>query len=232
MKRFDNEIAALEKRIFDMAEMAKKMVTLATTSVKDREVDISQEVAELEKSVNQMQTDIDQEAIRMLTVFGPVASNLRYLLVCTHMTAKLERMGDQVVNVCESLRMMTSDPATHPVLDSLHRMADLVDQMVVDALEAYFSRDAKSAAATRARDDLVDALNDQIAKELLTDEVLRDVLSGAENIADAVAQILLARQLERIADQATNICKEVIYMVRGDDVRHKRAVGGAAEANA
>ena len=76
-----------------------------------------------------------------------------------------------------------------------------------------------------------DALNDQIAKELLTDEVLRQVLSGAENIADAVAQILLARQLERIADQATNICKEVIYMVRGDDVRHKRLKIDNAEAN-
>jgi phosphate transport system protein len=131
-------------------------------------------------------------------------------------------MGDQVVNVCESLRMMTSEPATHPVLPNLRRMAEMVSQMVDDALDAYFNRDAHQAQTVRTHDDLVDALNDQIAKELLTDEVLRDVLSGAENIADAVAQILLARQLERIADQATNICKEVIYMVRGDDVRHIR----------
>ncbi|MFV1968024.1 MAG: phosphate signaling complex protein PhoU [Pirellulaceae bacterium] len=225
MKKFDSEIAAVEKRIVEMSKVAKNMVTLAVGAVKERTRDVSQEVAELEKQINQMQTEIDQDAIRMLTVFGPVASNLRYLLVCTHITAKLERMGDQVVNVCDSLRMMTSDPATHPVLESLRRMADLVDQMVVDALQAYYRRDPKSAATTRTRDDVVDALNDQIVKELLTDEVLRDVLSGAENIADAVAQILLARQLERIADQATNICKEVIYMVRGDDVRHKKREG-------
>jgi len=231
MKKFDSEIAAVEKRIVEMSELAKKMVSLATAAVKDRTRDVSDEVAVLEKRINQMQTDIDQDAIRMLTVFGPVASNLRYLLVCTHITSKLERMGDQVVNVCESLRMMTSDPMRQPVLESLTRMADLVDQMVSDSLQAYFSRDAKSAAKTRARDDLVDALNDQIAKELLTDEVLRNVLSGAENIANAVAQILLARQLERIADQATNICKEVIYMVRGDDVRHKREAIDTADIN-
>jgi phosphate transport system protein len=137
-------------------------------------------------------------------------------------TAKLERMGDQVVNVCESLRMMTADPAELSTLPSLQRMADLVTQMVDDALDAYFSRNARKAQATRTHDEFVDALNDQIIKELLTDEVLQDVLSGAQNIADAVAQVLLARQLERIADQATNICKEVIYMVKGDDVRHVR----------
>jgi phosphate transport system protein len=76
---------------------------------------------------------------------------------------------------------------------------------------------------------MVDALNDQIIKELLTDDVLRNVLAGVENIADAIAQVLLARHLERMADQATNICKEVIYMVRGDYVRHLRIRSPADE---
>jgi phosphate transport system protein len=219
MKKFDNEIATVEKHLVEMSELTKKMVNLATGAVRDRSLDVKEEVLELEGRVNQFQTEIDQHAVRLLTVFGPVATNLRYLLVCTHVTAKLERMGDQVVNVCESLQMMTKD---HPVLDSLCDMADLVDEMVADSMEAYFQRDPQAAAATRARDDVVDALNDQIARELLTDEVLHKVLDGSENMADAVAQILLARQLERIADQATNVCKEVIYMVRGDDVRHKR----------
>jgi len=93
---------------------------------------------------------------------------------------------------------------------------------VDDALDAYFSRNAEKAAAVRVRDDLVDAMNDQVMADLLTDEVLREVLSGAKDIGDAVAQILVARYLERVADQAKNICKEVIYLVRGDDVRHKR----------
>jgi phosphate transport system protein len=231
MKKFDGELADLEKRLLEMAELAKSMVSLATDSVKDRAKDVWQEVAVMEKRLDQMQTEIDQEAVRMLTVYGPVATNLRYLLVGTHVTAKLERIGDQVVNICESLRMMTTDPDTHPTLPSLRRMADLVRTVVDEALDAYFTKDPVMAQATRAHDDLIDAMNDQIVKELLTDDVLRDVLSGAQNIADAVAQVLLARHLERIADQATNICKEVIYMVRGDDVRHIRRPQLEAETN-
>jgi phosphate transport system protein len=158
----------------------------------------------------------------MLTVYGPVAKDLRFVLVSTHMTSQLERMGDQVVNVIQSLQMMRSDAATHPLLPNLEKMADLVCELVDDALDAYFSQNSEKAVLTRQRDDVVDAMNDQVMKELLTDDVLRQVLSGASDIADAVAQILIARYLERIADQAKNVCKEVIYMVKGDDVRHKR----------
>jgi phosphate transport system protein len=230
MKKFESEMAALEKRLAEMAEVTRKMVALATDAVKDRTCDVSAEVADLERRVNQMQTDIDQESVRMLTVYGPVASDLRYLLACTHVTSQLERIGDQVVNICESLRMMTSDPATHPTLPNLQRMADLVAQLVEDALSSYFTRDTNQAEITRAHDDMVDALNDQIVKEVLTDEVLRRILSGVENIADAVAHVLLARHLERMADQATNICKQVVYLVSGDDVRHRRQKLAEAES--
>lgn len=222
MKKFDNELTAIQKELSDMADLARAMVYLTAAAVKDRSRDVQAEIYDEEDRLNKMQTRIDREAIRMLTVYGPVAKDLRFVLVCTHVTSQLERMGDQVVNVIQSLQMMRSDPAAHPLLPNLGNMADLVCEMVDDALDAYFSRNSDKAVLTRQRDDVVDAMNDQVMKELLTDEVLRDVLSGATDIADAVAQILIARCLERIADQATNICKEVIYMVKGDDVRHKR----------
>lgn len=222
MKKFDNELAAIQKQLGEMADLARSMVYLTAAAVKDRTRDVQAEVYASEGRLNKMQTHIDHEAIRMLTVYGPVAKDLRFVLVCTHMTSQLERMGDQVVNVVQSLQMMHSEPATHPLLPNLERMADLVCEMVDDALDAYFSQNSEKAVITRQRDDVVDAMNDQVMKELLTDDVLRQILSGASDIADAVAQILIARYLERIADQATNVCKEVIYMVKGDDVRHKR----------
>lgn len=228
MKKFDNELAAIQKELRDMADLARSMVYLSAAAIKDRTRDLQEQVYDAEGRLNKMQTQIDREAIRMLTVYGPVAKDLRFVLVCTHVTAQLERTGDQVVNVIQSLQMMRSDPAAHPLLDNLVKMADLVCEMVDDSLEAYFSQDSEKAVTTRQRDDVVDAMNDQVMKELLTDEVLRDVLSGATDIADAVAQILIARCLERIADQATNVCKEVIYMVKGDDVRHKRPKPWAA----
>ncbi len=222
MKKFDNELAAIQKELSEMADLARSMVYLTAAAVKDRTRDVLTEIYACEGRLNKMQTQIDHEAIRMLTVYGPVAKDLRFVLVSTHMTSQLERMGDQVVNVIQSLQMMRSDPATHPLLPNLEKMADLVCEMVDDALDAYFSQNSEKAVLTRQRDDVVDAMNDQVMKELLTDDVLRQVLSGATDIADAVAQILIARYLERIADQATNVCKEVIYMVKGDDVRHKR----------
>jgi phosphate transport system protein len=94
--------------------------------------------------------------------------------------------------------------------------------VVNDSVDAYLRRDPAKAEATRQKDDLVDALNDQVVKELLTDQVLKNIIAGVEDLADQIAHVLLARHLERIADQATNICKEVIYMVRGDYVRHRR----------
>ncbi len=222
MKRFDDELAAIQKQLSDMADLARSMVFLSAAAVKDRTRDVQAEIYASEGRLNKMQTEIDHEAIRMLTVYGPVAKDLRFVLVCTHVTSQLERMGDQAVNVVQSLQMMRSDPAARPLLPKVREMADLVCVIVDDALDAYFSQNAEKAVVTRQRDDLVDALNDEVLKELLTDQVLREVLAGATDIADAVAQILIARYLERTADQAKNVCKEVVYVVKGDDVRHRR----------
>jgi phosphate transport system protein len=222
MKRFDNDVASLQSRLSEMGDLAKSMVVLATAAIKDRTRDVHGELYECEKTINKMQTDIDQDAIRMLTIYGPVAKDLRFLLVCTHVTAKLERIGDLAVNICQALELMTTDPADRPLRAGVRKMADTTCEIVDDALDAYFSKNQEKAIVTRRRDDIVDAMNDQVMKEFLTNEVLREVLSGAADIGEAVAQILISRYLERIADQATNICKEVVYMVKGDDVRHVR----------
>lgn len=219
MKKFDNELANLEERTAKMAALAQAMVALATEAIKDRTRDIHKQVEDSEKLLDQMQTDIDHDAVRLLTVYSPVASQLRYVLVVTHITAQLERIGDQVVNVCEALDLMQSEP-DHRVLGDLHKMSDFVLEMAEDAVTAFLDRDAEKATTTRTHDDIVDALHAQIVKKLLSDEVLHSVLKGTQDIADALAQILIARHLERIADQAVNICKEVVFLVKGDDVRH------------
>jgi phosphate transport system protein len=205
-----------------MADLTRSMVVLATGAVKDRSKDVCAEIADLEKRLDQMQTDIDQEAIRMLTVYGPVATDLRYLLVATHVTSQLERIGDQVVNIGQALNLMSSEPTGHPTLAKLHKMADLVCETVDNGLDAFFSRNEEKAITVRRYDDVIDALNDEVLKTLLTEGVLREVLSKCTDIADVVAQILIARCMERIADQAKNICKQLIYLVKGHDVRHVR----------
>jgi phosphate transport system protein len=220
MKKFDQERAALERRLAEMGQLTESMVTLSCGAMRNRSADVFAEVARQEERMDELQLSIDHEAVRMLTVYSPVAADLRYVLTVSHMTAQLERIGDQAVNLCESIQLMATNGHDTP-LPKLEEMARGVSEMVHDALDAYFQRDPAKAKATLARDDLIDSLNDQITRELLSDEVVREHLRGAADIAAALAQILIARSLERIADHATNICEEVFYLVRGDDIRHR-----------
>ena len=219
MKKFEHEMEELQERMAKMASLTQSMVELATSAVQDRTKDVRKQIDESEATLDRMQTEIDHDAVRMLTVYSPVATQLRYVLVVTHITAQMERIGDQVVNVCEALDLMQTE-VDHPVLSDLKKMADLVNTIVADSFSSYFDRDADKAQTTRGHDDVVDAMHAQIMKKLLSDEVLHSVLKGTQDVADALAQILMARHLERIADQAVNICKEVVYLVSGDDVRH------------
>lgn len=232
MKKFEDELGALHDRLSEMAVLAKSMVQLVTSGVKDTTKDIMAELASCEKQLDAMQVEVDQKAVQLLTVYGPVATSLRDLLVVTHVTAQLERMGDQCVNVCESVQMMSAGSGSNKMLPAVSQLATLVCEIVDDALDAYFRKDPEKAKDTRARDDLADALTDQVMKEIFTDEVLRNVLAGSTDIADAVSQVLIARHLERIADQATNICKEIVYLVEGEDVRHNAGADGPASDEA
>jgi phosphate transport system protein len=223
MKKFEQELAALRKRIVDMGTLARSMVDMAVSGI-DEPIDaIYQKVLASEEQLDQMQLDIDREAIRLLTVYGPVANDLRFVLMVARINSELERIGDQAINMCEDLQLIAAKTKASP-LPEIHKMAKQVSNMVRDSMAAFIQEDVRKADEVLAADDVVDALNDQIVRELLSDQVVRSAISsedGPTQIADSLGLILLSRSLERIADQATNICEEVIYMVKGADVRHK-----------
>jgi phosphate transport system protein len=174
-----------------------------------------------EEQLDQMQIEVDREAIRLLTVYGPVATDLRFVLMVARINSELERVGDQAVNMCEDLQLMASKTNAAPLPEIL-KMSKLVAGMVRDAMAAFIQEDVRKAEEVLATDDVVDALNDQIVRELLSDQVVRDAIAEPKpDITDSLALILISRSLERIADQATNICEEVIYMIKGADIRHK-----------
>ena len=221
MKKFDRELTTLQQRLVEMANLTESMVALATRKLRDPARNGFGEVLKREDQLDQLQLDIDRAAIRLLTVYSPVAGDLRCVLTVSHVNTQLERIGDQAVNLCEYLQLLASKGHGTPV-PKLRDMARLVSDMVHDAMAAYFEHDAAKAKATLGHDDLIDAMKDQITQELLSDDVAREVIAGSKDIAEAMGQILIARSLERIADHATNICEEVFYMVRGDDIRHRR----------
>jgi len=232
MKKFAKELTALQDQLFEMGHLAESMVAMATSQLLSKSAgDVFDAVMGRERRLDKMQLDIDHEAVRMLTVYGPVATDLRYLLTVMHVNSALERMGDQAVNLCEDLQLLTARPDAVPK-PVLGQMARIVNEMVRGALDAVVGKNARIAEHVMTRDDLVDSMNDQVVRELLSDEVVREVLRGPKDIAGALAQILVARSMERIGDQAVNICEDVIYMVKGADVRHAEEMAEMAAEEA
>jgi len=220
MKKFEHELAALRQRVVEMGELARQMVELASRAIADPAAEVYHQVLASEEQLDQMQLDIDREAIRLLTVYGPVASDLRVILMVARINSELERVGDQAVNMCEDAQLMHAK-TQGKVGPELIKMARLVTGMVRDSMAAFMQDEPKKAEEVLATDDIVDAINDQIVRELLSDQIVREAITGPVDIADKLALILISRSLERIADQATNICEEVVYMIKGADIRHK-----------
>lgn len=221
MKRLENELEDLRTMVSQMGSLTEKMVFRVADEIRGvGQGDIYDEVIRHEEQLDNMQLEVDREAVRILTVYAPVASDLRFVLSVTRVSAELERIGDQAKNICGNLELMrTKGIAT--AIPQVRKMAEEVCEMVQNAMDAFVKNDSRKARATISCDDLVDALNDQVMEELLNDDVVRRGIEEPLDMAGTMAQILLSRSLERVGDQATNICEEVVYMVKGDDIRHQ-----------
>lgn len=225
MKKMERDLSGLRQQLVDMGNLTERMVLQAVDAILESGPEETIErIMEEEKRLDQLQLDIDKEAIRLLTLYSPVAGDLRLIMSVSRITAELERIGDHAVNMCESLQLMLAEREIQ-LLPEVEKMASVVKVMVSDALNSFVQSDIRKARATIASDNMVDALNDQIVGELLSVEVVRQILKGPTDLANALAQLLIARSLERIADQATNISEEVVYMVKGDDIRHQALLG-------
>jgi len=216
MKKFDQELARLGALVMEMGAVTDTMLAMANAAMTDLEA-VYKKILKAEEQLDKMQLQIDHEAVRLLTVYSPVASDLRYVLSVTHVNACLERAGDQALGLCHTLDSAHRKPDSS-VLPTLVAMGDRAQIMMKDAMLAFFKRDATSARSIMSKDDSLDELNDQVLKQTLSDDEKNS--ESRRDVATALTQILLARTWERIGDQATNICEEVIYSAEGEDVRH------------
>jgi len=213
-RQFDKELHDLKKKLLHMAALAEEMIDRAITELVERDEKPTQAVMEAEEEVNRLQIEIDEEVVRLLATRQPVASDLRLILAAAKINSDLERIGDLVVNITENVHVLVQQPPLKPLID-IPRMADLSRQMVREALHAFVTGDVLLAQKVILTDDQVDGLKDQVLRELLT-----YMMSDPHTIERALALILIARHLERIADHATNIAEDVIYLIQGRDVRH------------
>jgi phosphate transport system protein len=211
---FEGDLQALKKRLLEMGALVEQRMHQAISALMERQPPAAEAVANGDHEVNDLQIEIDDRCLKLLALQGPLASDLRLITAAMKINADLERIGDQAVNIAETALRVMAQPPLRPVLD-LHRMADLAQKMTRDSLDAFVRRDAVLARAVLAQDDEVDLLKDQSFRVLLT-----YMMADPGTIERALGLILVARNLERIADHATNVAEDVIFVVEGKDVRH------------
>ena len=213
---FEAEMRELRANTLAMGARCERSLRLALDAFWTRSDTLSQEVKELDRLIDRDEMEIDALVLRILALRQPVAYDLRVLAAALKLVTDLERIGDEAVNIAE--RAEEEHGAAKDLARSdLKAMADQAQQMVRDALDAFVQSEVTRAEQVLAGDDAVDALYGKTLREMMN-----FMQEHREEIPQAIRVIKVAKYIERVADHATNIAEEVIFMVRGEDVRHVR----------
>ncbi len=213
-RHFAEELDELKQRLLFMGGLAEERVRLAMRALVERDQSLVAEIIGGDQTINVMQLEIDDRCFKLLALYQPMAIDLRAIVAAVKINADLERVGDLAVNIAEAADRYVSHPPVKALID-LPRMGALAQLMLRQALDAFVSQDIRAAHEVLKQDDILDALKNQIFRELLT-----YMLGDTRTIEPGIDLILISRHLERIGDHATNIAEDVIFIVEARDVRH------------
>ncbi len=215
MKRhFDDELKRLKDKVFRMGLQVEEAVGKATQSLVERDSRKAEEVLKGDQEINLCEIEIDEMGHELIALYQPTAVDLRFITMVLKINSDLERMADQAVNIAEKAIQINQEPPMKPYVD-FPKIAETAREMLRESLEAFMERDAEKAKKILEEDDVIDGINDRIYGELQ-----KTMQERPDTIRQGVALIMVSHNLERIADLATNIAEDVIYLARGIDVRH------------
>jgi len=220
--RFQRSLDDLKEKLLVMAGLAEQAIQRAIEAYRVRDLSICDLVNRSELAINRMEREIDQAALDLLAMEQPMAIDLRFILAVIKINADLERVGDAAKSISNRVRTMESMASADLPID-IPRMASLAANMVRKALQAFIDADAEVAQSVLTMDDAVDAMN-RAAHVKLTEVMAKESYLAPQ----ALNALMVCRSLERVADHATNIAEDVIFWVKGADVRHKGSVDAAA----
>lgn len=213
-KRFDDELDELLSELLYMASLAEKAVETSILALQNRDAELAQKVIAEDGLIDQLEIKVEKICIALLTYHEPMAGSLRQVVSALKINNDLERIGDHAVNIAENTLQLLREPLLEPLLD-IPRLAKLAQHMVRDAIDAFVHRDAATAIAVCRKDDEIDALNQQILRELIS-----HMANAPGLISRGLSLILVSKNLERIADLSTNIAEEVVFMVEARTIKH------------
>jgi phosphate transport system protein len=216
-RHFHDELEALKQTLLAMGGLVEDQIRRVMRALIERDDALAQEVIERDQQVNAYDVEVDETCVSLLALHQPAAGDLRFITTAMKIVTDLERIGDQAVNIAQRVLELNREPQLKPYID-LPRMAEKAQLMVKQSLDAFVARDTELARKVCAEDEEVDALKEQMFRELLT-----FMMEDARTIPRAIRLILISRFMERVADHATNIAEMVIYLVDAKMVRHTLA---------
>ncbi len=213
-RHFHEELEALKQTLLAMGGLVEDQIRRVMRALIERDDALAQEVVTRDQQVNAYDVEVDETCVSLLALHQPAAGDLRFITTAMKIVTDLERIGDQAVNIAQRVLELNREPQLKPYID-LPRMAEKAQRMVKESLDAFVARDTELARKVCAEDAAVDALKEQIFRELLT-----FMMEDPKTIPRAIRLILISRFMERVADHATNIAEMVIYLVDAKMVRH------------
>jgi phosphate transport system protein len=220
---FENELAGLKQKLLTMASHAERAVNKAIEALIERDDEVARNVMADDVIVDQLEVEIDELAIQLLSK-APLATDLRLITVAMKISHDLERVSDEATTIARRSLELSLEPQLKPYVD-IPRMAVMALDMLKEALDAFVNRDPAKARTVIPRDKQVDLLNKQLHRELSSYMVERP-----STITRCLNLMVISKSLERVADHATNVAEEVVYVYEGRDIRHSGQ--GAVATNA
>jgi len=212
---YEKELQAIKDGIIYLGALTETAIRKAMKSLSDRDTELARRVIRDDDEIDRLDTDLEERCIKILALRQPTAIDLRFITTAIKITGHLERIGDMAVNIAEKVMLLNEEPQLKPYID-LPRMADLVGGMIKDSLDSFVKSDLEQAEKVRRVEQVIDDLNEQIFRELLT-----FMMEDSKNIHRALLVMQVSKNMERIADHAKGIADMVTYMVTGECVRHQ-----------
>jgi len=213
-REYEAELNSLREQLLLMGAKVEELIANAMKALVERDSELARRTIEFDHQIDALEVAIDDRCLRVLAKRQPVASDLRFITIVMKIVTDLERIGDLGVNICERSIELNAEPSLKPYND-LSKMAEVVQSMIREVLDAFVARNAVRADAVLERDHVVNAFYGQVFRELLT-----YMMEDSNAIQRAIRIQSIAKYLERIGDHATNLAEMVIFMARGKDIRH------------
>jgi phosphate transport system protein len=211
---YEMELQEIKNGLIYLGALTEKAIHLAMQSLAERNTEVANKVVANDDEIDKMDTDLEERCIRILALRQPTAIDLRFITTAIKITGHLERIGDMAVNIAEKAIQLNEEPKLKPYID-LPRMSSIVEEMVGKSLDSLINGNLEVAEKVRQLEQVVDDLNEQIFRELLT-----FMMEDSKSIHRALLIMHVSKNLERIADHAKGIADMVTYMITGENVRH------------